>query len=81
MLRNCRALKTSESEDVVVSPFRNKFKILSRTLVGMSGILMDSREDGESFKMFLSTFLGAFVAPLATCTRLTDVPRTFFKTF
>ena len=54
MLRNCRALKTSESEDVVVSPFRNKFKILSRTLVGMSGILMDSREDGESFKILLS---------------------------
>ena len=54
MLRNCRALKTSESEDVVVSPFRNKFKILSRTLVGMSGILMDSREDGESSKMLLN---------------------------
>ena len=54
MLRNSRALKTSESEDVMVSPFRNKFKTLSRTVVGTSGICMDSREDGESFKILLS---------------------------
>ena len=54
MLRNSRVLKTSESEVVMVSPFRNKFKTLSRTVVGTSGIWMDSREDGESSKMLLN---------------------------
>ena len=53
-LSNSKAIKTSECEDVIVSPSWSNWKTFSNISMDTSGKLMDSRDDYESFTILLS---------------------------
>ena len=53
-LSNSNAFKTSECEDVIVSPSWSNWKTLSNISVDTSGKVKDSREDDESLTILLS---------------------------
>ena len=53
-LSNSNAFKTSEFEDVIVSPSWSNWKTLSNIFVDTSGKVKDSREDDESLTILLS---------------------------
>ena len=53
-LSKSNAFKTSECEDVIVSPSWSNWKTLSNISVDTSGKVKDSREDDESLTILLS---------------------------